>query len=280
MKKILLLLGVLLLGGCSAKFAYNNVNWLIYWYLDDYIELNNTQEEMFDGMLSRWMTWHKQQELPKYQLQLDDIINDIKTNNINEISIAMHRNRARDHWVRARGHIAPDLVTLGTTLSQDQIITFFANLEKENVEDEEELQERLALDPQKSISKWVKSNEKGIKKWLGNLSGEQTDFIATFYPRFESTSPFWLEYKRTYQQELRIAFTLDQNSEMFRARMLTLITDPDQFRSPAFQDAMQINKAASTEYLMGLMSLASDRQVKRLLEEIGDLHKDLQDLQE
>lgn len=279
MKKIILLVFVLLLGGCSTKFAYNNVNWLIYWYIDDFVELDSAQEDKFDTMLNSWLLWHKQTQLPKYQSQLADIAADIKNNNINEASIVIHRERAREHWIRARAHIAPDLVTLAATLSQEQITDLFVNLEKENVEDEEKMQENLALANDKRIKKWVKKNEKGIKKWLGRLSVEQKGFVATFYPRFESTSPFWLEYKRTYQHEMREIFILDQDNEVFTTRMLDLITNPDQFRSQQFQDVMAANTLASSEYMTGLVTRASDKQILRLLSEISDLKQDLQDLQ-
>ena len=39
---ILLLVSVT---GCSSKFAYNNLDWLVYWYVDDYIEFSDQQEE-------------------------------------------------------------------------------------------------------------------------------------------------------------------------------------------------------------------------------------------
>jgi hypothetical protein len=279
MKKIILLTCVLLLSGCSAKFAYNNVNWLIYWYLDDYVEFNNAQEDMFDDMLGSWMTWHKQEELPKYQAQLEDIMADIKANNVSEQSIASHRDRARQHWLRARSHVASDLVSLGATMSREQIIYFFAKLEKQNLEDEEEMNERSQLDEQERIEKWVKRNQKGIKKWTGKLSTEQKDFIETFNGRFESTGPFWLAYKREYQQQLREVFSMPTRDTAFEQSLYDLIKDPERFRSAEFQQAMDSNAQAGTEYMMGLMEMASAKQVVKLVDEIGELQKDVVNLQ-
>jgi len=279
MKKLMLLAFVLLLGGCSAKFAYNNVDWLIHWYIDDYVELNNAQEDMFDDMLGNWMLWHRQQELPQYKRQLSDIVTDIKNNNITEQSITQHRERAREHWVRARSHVAPDLVALGATLSQEQVIYLFANLEKRNVEDEEELKENQALSSNQRVEKWIERNQKGMRRWLGKLSDEQEAFIATFYQRFESTRPFWLAYKREYQQQLRQVFALAERDETFEQKMHELIVNPGQFRSLEFKTAMKANTAAGSEYLIGLMSLTSTKQIERLLDEIDDLQDDLRGLQ-
>jgi hypothetical protein len=62
--------------------------------------------------------------------------------------------------------------------------------------------------------------------------------------------------------------------------MLELITNPDQFRSQPFNDAMAANTLATSEYMMGLLARSSDKQIKRLLDEISDLQNDLQELQE
>lgn len=234
---------------------------------------------MFDEMLEGWMRWHKQEELPLYQQQLEDIISQIKSNSIDAQSISLHRERARQHWVRARTHVASDLVTLGSTLSSEQVVYLFASLDKENREDEEEINERLALDESDKIKKWTKKNQKGIKKWTGKLTDEQKSLVASFHGRFESTSQFWLAYKREYQQQLREVFARPQRDAIFEERLYELIVDPEKFRSQPFQTAMDVNAQASTEYILELMALLSDKQLERVVKEIEEFRQDTISLQ-
>ena len=63
MRLLLVLFSVIFLASCSSKLAYNNLDWWVYWYLDDYIELKGEQEEKFDDYLQNWLRWHKTSEL-------------------------------------------------------------------------------------------------------------------------------------------------------------------------------------------------------------------------
>ncbi len=280
MKKFAMVILVLLLSGCSTKFAYNNAEWLVYWFLDDYIELTDEQEERFDVMFSSWMAWHRQNELPQYHAQLDDIISEIKTGNITAESIAQHRERARQHWVRARTYVAEDIVELSVDMSDEQMAYFFKQLEEKNVEDEEELQEKLDMDAQERTEDWVKRNQKNSRRWLGRLNDEQKDFIASFSNRFNSTRGHWIDYRREYQQQLKTTFEMEDRGEEFRTRLYDLIVDPERFRSETFQQAMKQNEISSTEYILGLQSLITDKQIERLVDEIDELREDLESLQE
>ena len=181
MKKIIILLCVFLLSGCSTKFVYNNASWLVYWYLDDYVELNNQQEEQFDEMLNQWMDWHRSTELPKYQAHIEEIISDIKTKQIDEERIAYHREKGRDHWQRGRAYAAPDIVTLSKTLNDKQVAYLFIQLEKQNIEDEEENTEDRGLTTTQQTKKWVKRNQKGAKKWIGKLNNKQTLHLSLIH---------------------------------------------------------------------------------------------------
>ena len=52
MRSLLVVVFIIFLTSCSSKLAYNNLDWWVYWYLDDYVELNernysdNTPEEL------------------------------------------------------------------------------------------------------------------------------------------------------------------------------------------------------------------------------------------
>lgn len=278
LKKFSILLLLLCLSGCSTKFVYKNLDWLVHWYLDDYVELNDSQEEQFDEMLERWLIWHKKTELPIYEQQLNDIISDVKNGEINQEKIALHRERIRQHWVRARTHVAPDLVTLGTTLSDEQIDEFFDNLEEQNKEEEEELEELLEMSAQKRVKKWNKSNERAMKEWIGSLSKAQKQTIASYYERFEGTGKHWIAYRREYQTQLRQTFALPDRGQEFSDKLYDLIVDPEKYRSEEMQAVIDANSEATGNYLTELYQSTSEKQKKRLLREIGDLRDDVQDM--
>jgi hypothetical protein len=275
MKKIIILLCVFLLSGCSTKFVYNNASWLVYWYLDDYVELNNQQEEQFDEMLNQWMDWHRSTELPKYQAHIEEIISDIKTKQIDEERIAYHREKGRDHWQRGRAYAAPDIVTLSKTLNDKQVAYLFIQLEKQNIEDEEENTEERELTTTQQTKKWVKRNQKGAKKWIGKLNNKQTLHITQYRDRFEKTGDHWLTYKRNYQQALNALFLSPERSNKFEETLLALILYPDSYRSEAFLSASEANIKASTEYFMGIIDLADIKQINKMIAEIDGLKQDI-----
>ncbi|MDP3618725.1 MAG: DUF6279 family lipoprotein [Ramlibacter sp.] len=53
------------LAACSAiKLGYNNVDELMYWWIDSYIDLNSVQDTRVREDLDRLHLWHRQRELP------------------------------------------------------------------------------------------------------------------------------------------------------------------------------------------------------------------------
>ena len=43
---ILVLVGMT--SGCAVKLVYNQLDWLIPWYLSDYLDMNGEQDDFFD----------------------------------------------------------------------------------------------------------------------------------------------------------------------------------------------------------------------------------------
>lgn len=129
MRVLVVFISVMFLASCSSKLAYNNLDWWVYWYMDDYIELKDEQEEKFDDYLQNWLRWHKTSELKRYQAQLLDIKRQIREGRLDSNSVHDHLANARAHWERVRDEVSPALAEIAKTLDDEQVVTLFAALE-------------------------------------------------------------------------------------------------------------------------------------------------------
>ena len=71
--QFLLLLFCLFLGtACSNKFFYNQLDWLIPWYVDDYVDLTLVQKENLDKQVEMLLQWHRGEELSQGYIAILD----------------------------------------------------------------------------------------------------------------------------------------------------------------------------------------------------------------
>ena len=76
----------LLLSGCSVKFIYNQLDWVIPWYLDDYVTFNPAQELLLDQRLDQLLAWHRTDQLPQYANFLEQLAADSQ-NGLDQLKI-------------------------------------------------------------------------------------------------------------------------------------------------------------------------------------------------
>ena len=83
---------IFLLSSCSSiQLAYNQVDFLLKWWIDDYVDLTSEQSQMYDQSIPLIVKKHRQEELPKalqqlrqlrakveQPLQIDDGVNIVK----------------------------------------------------------------------------------------------------------------------------------------------------------------------------------------------------------
>lgn len=62
------LLGILLLlGGCSAlRFGYNQGADIAYWWIDRYVDIEESQSRDLREGIAEWFGWHRASQLPEY----------------------------------------------------------------------------------------------------------------------------------------------------------------------------------------------------------------------
>lgn len=276
MKKFIVLMGVLLLGACSSKFAYNNLDWVVYWYLDDYIELNDAQEKTFDRYLQGWLRWHKEQELKQYHTQLTELRSDIEQDNLSYDVIAQHVDTVGSHWDRLRVELAPQLAEMAETLSDDQIIMLFAAFERENKEEEEELQEYAERSSEENMERRIKRLVENMESRVGDLSDEQYDIVKSYGVQLQATGQFWIDYRRNTQQAARRLFATRATNPNFVEDLRSLMSQPDDYRDPQYKEAREENRHIWVTMVATLADTLSPKQRGELIDNIDDVIEDVE----
>ncbi len=278
MKKLCVVLMVVVLAGCSSKLAYNNLDWLVYWYLDDYVELTEHQEKVFDRHLQRWIDWHREEELNHYIAQLASIRTDITEDRFTQQVINAHLDQATQHWVRLREQIAPELAQLATTLTDEQVIRLFAALEEDNKEEEEEYRERMEESEAERLERRIEDMTDNLEDRIGDLSDEQKRIIAQYAPQYAATFGDWITYRRNIQSAARKLFVLRNSNPAFTDELVTVLSNPDHYRSQDYQLKRQQNRTLYTTMIAKIASTFTASQKRHLIQEIDEMMADLEDL--
>lgn len=264
---------IVLLSGCSSKFAYNNFDWMLYWYLDDYIELSDQQKDLFDQRLVDWLQWHRSEELANYRDHLASVKASVETGDVSQQDVLKQFERGREHWYRMRDKIAPQLIPMAQQLSEDQIITMFDALEEDNLEEEEDREQ----DAEKRLKQNIKRTKKQLKEWIGPLTKGQVAMVERYVPQFETNFDNWLSYRRAIQQAAKKKM-LARDSDEFPQNVIALMQNPEAYQSAEYQRISETNRMRYAAMLSELESTLTKKQRRRLLREIDDVIDDLHDL--
>ncbi|WP_137167002.1 DUF6279 family lipoprotein [Salinimonas lutimaris] len=276
----LVLIALLVVTGCSSKLAYNNLDWLVYWYMDDYVELTDSQEEVFDKQLDQWINWHKSQELDQYLHQLRKLRMQAAGNKLDEPTIAWHLNQASDHIDRLRNKLAPQLSSMAATLNDEQVIYLFAAIEKENRERQEEQDEKIKDSREEWENSAVDNIQEEFEERVGELNNQQMQIIRARVPHFTSTFDNWMAYRRNMQTEARKLFATRHTNPDFVAELTHLLTHPDAYRSKAYLEQRQNNREAYLAMSAELAASMTPAQKKHLLNYLDDLIDDVEELKD
>ena len=277
MKKLIVLVGVLLITACSSKFAYKNLDWLVYWYIDDYIELNDAQEATFDKYLKEWLRWHKEQELTQYHSQLTALREDVQSDNLSYEVIEQHVIRVGTHWDRLRVELAPQLADMAVTLTDEQVIMLFAAFEKENQEEEEELNEYAGRTAKENMERRIERLVESIESRVGDLSAEQLDIVESYGVQLQATGQFWIDYRRNSQQAARKLFASRATNPNFVEDLRNLMVQPDNYRDPQYKQAREENRHVWVTMVVKLADTLTVKQRNELIENIDDVIEDVED---
>lgn len=279
MKYVITVICIMLISGCSNKLAYNNIDWLIYWYMDDYVELNEKQEAIFDAQLKGWIDWHRSQELPRYIDHLKQLRNDLQSQSLDVQKLIGHYEQASSHWQRLRNEITPALAVIASDLSDEQVIRLFAALESENQERREELAEWANLTDEEKLDERIEDLVDNMEERIGRLTKDQVDIVHRYAPMFKSSSHLWLEYRTDLQQRARRLFITRKTDPSFADKLTDLLHNPEQYRSDDFIEVWEHNRQTHAKLAAEMAATLTTKQRSEAIEQINEFIDDFTSIQ-
>lgn len=270
----LILVSIFLLAGCTKKFFYNNLDWFVLEYLDDYVTLNQEQESLLEERLLFLAEWHKQEELPRYV----DHLKEMETMTEEDITLnylQQSRERFREHYNRIISKVAPELFSLSLLLTPQQQREFLLNVQK----DYKKRNAKYADKTEKEVRKIVFENtEEWVTEWIGEINDDQQRYVTQFSNQVILNSPLWRNYRASIYQELEYMFDNKSNSVIYQKVFMQLMFEPESFYSDQLSQNMDHNLALVDELTLSLSKSMTEKQWNHFRGEVAQWRELAQEL--
>jgi hypothetical protein len=207
MKKRLLLVLLLLLQltACSrVQFMYNQLDWLLPLYLEDYFGFDDRQQAFVDHQVESLLRWHCSNQLKDYAALLRQARQDIQARHMDRERLLHYSDRIQVLWANILQELIPPLSTLLRSMSDAQATELFETFSEDNAEAKEEFS-GIALDALKGQQE-VRMI-KHLEPWFRVLNRRQKQALHQWSQGFQPTGEQGLVMRRRWQAALHKALS-------------------------------------------------------------------------
>lgn len=272
--KLLIAAVVIVVVGCSTRFIYFHLDWLIPWYISDYISLDSEQKNMLEKRLLAQLEWHCRTQLPVYAEALRVLGNDVAdpANPIDVERLRFHYARFMELWQALLREIASDVTDLLLTASDEQIDELFANLASRN----QEFREKYVDLPANELDKNRQARMlKRVDYWISDPTALQIQAVAEWNATLMPIAAQWLQNRERTQAHARTVLEKRDDSLEFRKEMFDLIVYSERLRPEAYQQKIDFNTDVTLKLMVQLDRLLTDEQRQHFIKRIESLASDL-----
>ncbi len=267
----LLLVASLLLfaGGCgTVRYVYSQLDWIVPWYVRDYVRLSSEQRVLLDERLAERLAWHCASELPDYASFLRDVRADINASRLDALRMTLHADRIEQLVRRLTENLAPDLAGLLTQLDDAQVEELAGNLDERNRDTRRKFLEGSA---EQLHEQRVERMEKRLRRWLGRLNADQQALIQAWSRALEPSAETWFDNRLAWQARLLDVLAVRSDRSRFDPAIATLVMAPDAHWSDAYREQVTRNRALTMTLLADVLAVSTDAQRSRFGAEIDNL---------
>jgi hypothetical protein len=196
---IVALCSLLAMSGCSAlRIGYATAPDLVYWWLDRYVDLDDTQTPKVRAAIKQWFAWNRRTQMPDYAALLGRAQTEVLADTTPARVCEWQGEIVKRAHV-AFDQIAPSVADLMLTITPQQIRHIEQRYAKVNTEFRDDF---LQPDPRKRADEARKRVLERAEMLYGTLDDAQRERIDDGLKRSPFDPDLWFAERRFRQQDV------------------------------------------------------------------------------
>jgi hypothetical protein len=275
-------LAILAIAGCSsaaftrlaynnAALAYSNLGPMLTWIVDDYVDIEGSREDWVRVRIERVLAWHRSEELPRYRELLETMLaKSVRAYRVEDI--AAHQKALRAAYHRVVGQVIPDTAEFMAGMDSSEI----ERMEKKFAEDNRQFaKEALRGSPEARLERRMKRFIGHLESWVGSLTSEQRELVASRYPTLTDVSEELMAERRSRQEQLLALARARPPRPQIEATLRRIFIETDSWRRPEYAAKLRERDQQLGSMISELSATLTDEQrahlQKRIRRFLGDI---------
>ena len=271
---VLLTLSLVLTGCNRVGLAYRNLDVIIPWTLNDYLDMNAGQKSWFNDKLKEHLAWHCTTQLPGYLDWLDRLQQMANDNQVTDAALQARTTEAKQAIDEVAREITPSAIELLQGLDDQQVKEMSDALAKDlRKRKDEYLKPPLA----QQIKDRAERMSKRLDAWIGPLSASQQNRVTAWSIALGEQNHEWIGNRARWQAQFIDAVQQRKNAD-FPQKMQQLLVDRENLWTPQYRTAYAQTEAAARSLIVDVMAESTVQQRQKLTQKIDKVRSDFQAL--
>ena len=217
-----LLTCIVVLTACSSvKFAYNQGDTLLYWFIDAYVDLDSGQAPVVKADISQLIKWHRKTQLGDYSQFLVKAQGQLANNNLGLADLKADYKDIKTRTETVAYKALPELTDLALSVKPEQI----ANIEEKFRKNNETYRKKfVSIDNDKKQKLRYKKSMEQFELWFGSFSGEQEAILRKASDARPLDNQLWLDERIIRQKKIVAALREIQTKKLNKEATSALIS--------------------------------------------------------
>lgn len=265
---------LLLAAGCMFRLVYNHLDWIIPWYVSDFIDLDNNQSSDLERRLISLLTWHRGTQLNAYAQTLSGL-KPVVQRGLQRDDLDRTHLTLRGHWQDLVREISPDMAQILAGATDAQLKELCDHLDKRG----EKFKEKYIDQPAEDLRrKKIERMEKFLDFWLGTVTSEQEAIVDDWSRRLVDIAPARLNYMQQMRSRFRTILTRRKDIPRFTEELRDLLFFDRNTWPADFKSAAEQNREWTKTVFLKIDQSLTDDQRRHFVEKLDELVEMLEDM--